>query len=151
MIDSDQWESCDAASFMDSVAQSTRPNMLTTCANNEMRFFKLRGFDCGFALNPSENAVDIVLVHNNTTIGGLGRALIEAAIRNGGATLDCYDGYLCELYKKCGFVEYDRYKFDIQYAHDWDVSTMGTPDVVCLSLGGFTPKNEAFCDSSEEY
>lgn len=136
MINSDQWESCNAAAFMDSVAKSKRPNMLATCASNEMRFFKLRGFDCGFALKPMDNPKywDIVLVHNNTTIGGLGEALINAAIRNGGSHLDCYDGYLCSLYKKCGFVEYQRYTFDIQYAHDWDIETMGTPDVVMLSI-----------------
>lgn len=143
MIDSDQWEKVGAAEFMDSVAKSARPEMLATCASNEMQFFKLRGFDCGFALNPMEGTdepkLDIVLVHNNTTIKGLGEALIRAAIRNGGTHLDCYDGFLCRLYKKCGFVEYERYTFDIQYAHDWNIETMGTPDVVCLSLHGYNP------------
>ena len=130
------WDS-DAQNFFDSYAKSSRKEVLTPYTVEDfakMICFKVVGFDCGFALKECDLGYDIVAVHNNTGIPSLGVALIEAAIRNGGNVLDCYEGFLSKFYQKMGFVEYDRYPFDIQYANEGFFERYGACDVICMKL-----------------
>lgn len=53
---------------------------------------------------------------------GRGPALVAAACEAGAVQLDCFDGYLPQLYAKHGFVEYKR-------EPNWHV---GQPDVVYM-------------------
>lgn len=53
---------------------------------------------------------------------GLGDWLVEAAIRADGYRLNCFDGYLVDLYQRHGFVETSR-------EPNW---TPGGPDVVYM-------------------
>lgn len=65
---------------------------------------------------------------------GAGRALLEEAIEAGGNTLDCYDGFLRDLYGEYGFRETGRIEFNPDYAPDgWNFDEFGQPDVVFMS------------------
>lgn len=66
----------------------------------QMKTYKVNGYDAGFAI---KSGGDIVSVHNNTGVGGLGKTLIDAAIRLGGDHLDHFDGFLTKLYRDIGF------------------------------------------------
>ena len=58
-----------------------------------------------------------------SSVKGRGDALMVSAIANGARRLDCFDGYLPELYARHGFRETDR-------AENW---TPGGPDVVYMA------------------
>ncbi|HLX53526.1 MAG TPA: hypothetical protein VKR58_06280 [Aquella sp.] len=65
--------------------------------------------------------------------------VLPHAIENGGNHLDCFDCGLPEIYKKFGFREVSRFKWDDKYApEDWNKETFtkynnGEPDVVFMS------------------
>ncbi len=112
----------------------------------KMKTFVVRGHNVGFAL---KGGSDIVSVHNNTGVGGLGKELIEAAKRHGGDHLDHFDGFLTEFYRSLGFsriVNVDEWNdayapanwkadpIDIDderrsvYAEEWSKIKRGTPE-----------------------
>ena len=97
-----------------------------------MNTFQLKDYNIGYAIKPDG---DIVSVFNNSNVRGIGKALIQSAIKNGGTKLDHYDGYLSSLYEPLGFKEVERYKWDDQYApSDWNYERDGRPDVVVRKL-----------------
>lgn len=55
---------------------------------------------------------------------GKGKELVAKAITHGAKRLDCFDGYLVNLYSQAGFVETSR-------SPNW---TEGEPDVVYMEL-----------------
>ena len=123
--------------FLESLNRSTRKPFLSKYTaeelkNHNVQTYQLNGYHIGYALKPDEDGVDIISVHNNEpNIKGVGDALIESAKANGGTKLDHYDGFLSDLYSKHGFEEYDRYKWDDQYADpNWDYERYGRPDVI---------------------
>lgn len=127
--------------FLNSLNQSTRKPFLSKYTaeelkNHNVQTYQLNGYHIGYALKPDEDGVDIISVHNNEpNIKGVGDALIESAKSNGGTKLDHYDGFLSDLYSKHGFEEYDRYKWDDQYADpNWDYERYGRPDVILRKL-----------------
>ena len=88
---------------------------------------------------------DIQNVFNNGGPKGGGVDAVLQAIRNGGKTLDCFDGYLPGLYAQLGFVETGRMKFNREYAPEgWDFEKYGEPDVVFMGLpkGGLSREQE---------
>ncbi len=114
--------------FLKSLKGSKHPNMLTPYSLEELRgmdCYTLPGYNIGFALKDHDGTeeggsgqkgkVEIVAVHNNSHVGGIGKQLISAAIKNGGQVLDHFDGFLSPLYKGLGFEEYKRDKYDPQY------------------------------------
>ena len=89
--------------FLDSVNASKRIEFLTPYSVEELsefRLFKLEGYKIGFALKEDG---DIILVHNNEGIGGIGKILINKAVEFGGNKLDHFDGFLTGFYKSLGF------------------------------------------------
>lgn len=127
--------------FLESLNSSTRKPFLSKYTaeelkNHNVQTYQLNGYHIGYALKPDEDGVDIISVHNNEpNIKGVGDALIESAKVNGGTKLDHYDGFLSDLYSKHGFEEYDRYKWDDQYADpNWDYERYGRPDVILRKL-----------------
>lgn len=127
--------------FLESLNRSTRKPFLSKYTAEELKShnvqtYQLNGYHIGYALKPDEDGVDIISVHNNEpNIKGVGDALIESAKANGGTKLDHYDGFLSDLYSKHGFEEYDRYKWDDQYADpNWDYERYGRPDVILRKL-----------------
>jgi len=89
--------------FFDSFNKSKRITYLTPYTISDLKkfnLFKLRGYNIGFAI---KNNGDIILVHNNEDIKGIGNILIQKAIQNGGTHLDHFDGFLTGFYKQNGF------------------------------------------------
>lgn len=73
----------------------------------------------GFAIRP-----DGELVYVFSTVRGRGDILVRAAIALGAVRLDCFDGYLTDLYRRNGFDVTRR-------EPNW---TPGGPDVVYMRL-----------------
>lgn len=91
----------------------------------------------GVAVKPDGDIVS-VFKHPDCTIKGVvPKYLMQKALDNGGTKLDCFDGFLPNLYGKLGFVETGRAKFDPEYApEDWNYERDGTPDIVFMQHGG---------------
>ena len=89
--------------FLASVKASTRVEFMTPYTVDELaafNLFKVEGFNIGFAVKQDG---DIILVHNNAGVGGIGRILIEKAVQKGGKKLDHFDGFLTGFYRGLGF------------------------------------------------
>ena len=115
LITTDQFET-DPKEFNRSLRSGSRSEMLTDYSTEDlssMKTFKVKGQNAGFAVKSDG---DIVSVHNNTDVKGLGPHLIKAAIRHGGKKLDHYDGYLTGFYRKLGFKITNVVEWDDAYA-----------------------------------
>jgi len=122
LIKNNQWEEPNPKIFRESLSKSKHKLMLTDYTETElsnMKLFKLKGYDIGFALKNNEKKPysEIVAVFNNEpNISNIGNYLMQAAIDNGGCYLDHFDTEkLSTLYKSIGFEEYDRFSYDPQY------------------------------------
>jgi len=121
LIQNNQWEDQDPYSFYKSLKKSKHSLMLTDYSPAElsnMKLFKLKGYDIGFALKQFEDKgyKEIVAVHNNEPeVKNVGNQIMQAAIRNGGCYLDHFDGFLSNLYGNMGFGEYKREKYNPKY------------------------------------
>lgn len=93
----------------------------------------------GIAVDPHGDIQNIF--NNGGPKGGAAHAMVEA-LREGGKTLDCYDGFLPMYYRQFGFEETGRMKFNAEFAHGWDTAKQGTPDVVFMAWHGF-PNGDA--------
>ena len=89
--------------------------------------------ESGFAIKPDGDVISVF----SRPGAREGKWAVWAAIANGGKKLDCFDGFLAkEFYPAFGFKEYDRWKWDDQYAPEgWDYDRNGRPDVVLMRLG----------------
>lgn len=141
ILSNEYWIRNQYEQFLESLNSSTRKPFLSKYTaeelkNHNVQTYQLNGYHIGYALKPDEDGVDIISVHNNEpNIKGVGDALIESAKANGGTKLDHYDDFLSDLYSKHGFEEYDRYKWDDQYADpNWDYERYGRPDVILRKL-----------------
>ena len=138
IIESDAWQKNDRslpAAFLSSQSANQRAGFMSPYSIkelSELRLFKVPGSNAGFAIKPDG---DIIAVHNSSGVRGLGRHLLVAAIRNGGTKLDHFDGFLSKFYESFGFIEYERWEWDDQYApEDWDYEEYGRPAVVLRRL-----------------
>jgi hypothetical protein len=124
--------------FIDSMKKSRHPEALTMYSKNDYlakgaRLFKIKGIDAGFAVDGNG---DIISVHNNSGIRGLGNSLISMAKKEGGSKLDHFDiQKLNDVYSSEGFKEYERYKWSDEYApSNWDYDRLGRPDVILRKI-----------------
>ena len=79
MIRSDEWEEKDAKRFLDSLNAGKRGGFLTPYSESDlakMNLFKLKDHNLGFAIKDDG---DIVSVHNNSGLGGVGNEMMSAA------------------------------------------------------------------------
>lgn len=67
---------------------------------------------------------ELVFVFSVSSAGGNGARIVTSAIENGATHLDCFDGYLVNLYSRHGF----------QRVTSLDNWTPGGPDVVFMAL-----------------
>ena len=124
--------------FINSLNKSSRPGFLTHYTPEELKqkgvqTFQLNGYNIGYALDKQEDGnVDIICVHNNEPqVHNIADVLLQQAKNNGGTQLDHFDGKLSDIYSRNGFEEYDRAKWNDEYApYDWDYEKYGRPDVV---------------------
>lgn len=142
----DSWELNNYESFLNSAYKSKRSEFLTKYTKEEfielgIKTFKLKGYNIGFALKQTKmgnkTRCEIISLHNNEqNVGGIGDEIMQYAIKNGGNTVDHYDGYLSEFYERNGFTTiYLRTMFDEQYAEpNWNYSMYGTPDILVRFL-----------------
>ena len=88
----------------------------------------------GFAIKPDGDLVS-VFVHSDNANRGEAHKLVELAKKQGATKLDCFDTYLVNLYKKHGFVEVGRDKWNDEFApKNWNKEKLGEPDVVYMQL-----------------
>ena len=116
-ISNGNWET-NADEFLDSVNSSKRVEFLTPYSVEELstfKLFKLEGYNIGFALKDED---DIILVHNNERVGGLGKLIMNKVIEFGGAKLDHYDGFLTGFYRSLDFKLDENDFFLDEYAPD---------------------------------
>jgi hypothetical protein len=105
-----------AESFLASINTSTRIEFITPYTADELsnfRLFKVDGMNIGFAIKEDG---DIILVHNNEGIGGIGNLLIQKAIELGGEKLDYFDGFLTGFYRNLGFKLTSNEHFNDEWA-----------------------------------
>jgi hypothetical protein len=102
--------------FRDSLYSGKRPGFLSYYSPEEltrMDLYLLKGHNAGFAIKEGD---DIVSVHNNSGLTGLGNKFMRKAKEVGGTRLDHFDGFLSGLYRKHGFTDvYEIYQWDEQY------------------------------------
>lgn len=102
--------------FFVSLYAGKRSGFLTYYQKEEladMHLYIIKGHNAGYALKGGN---DIVSVHNNSEIKGLGKFFMESAKANGGTMLDHFDGFLSGLYRRNGFTDvYEVYQWDEQY------------------------------------
>lgn len=114
--------------FLYSISSSKRVEFLTPYTVEELsefKLFKLEGYNIGFALKDD----DIILVHNNERVGGIGKLLINKAIEFGGARLDHFDGFLTGFYRSLGFkLESNDYFLDDYAPDNWKYEPLDIND-----------------------
>ena len=102
--------------FNDSLYQGKRSGFLSYYSPQEltiMDLYLLKGHNAGFAIKDGD---DIVSVHNNSELRGLGNEFMNRAKQAGGARLDHFDGFLSGLYRKYGFTNvYQILQWSEQY------------------------------------
>ena len=130
----------DVNDFHKSLNKSKHSLMLTPYSKSElktMKLFKLDGYDIGFALKKKDGKFqELVAVHNNTDIKGVGGELVKSAIRMGAKYLDHFDGFLTKFYKELGFKEISRDKYDAQYDNGGKFAEKyGKKDIIYRKLG----------------
>lgn len=136
LIKNDQWDEQNPQDFYNSLNNSKHPLMLTDYTPAElsqMKLFKLKNFNIGFALKKFNGQYsEIVAVHNNEPdVKNIGDELMNAAIRNGGCYLDHFDGFLSDLYSRNGFEEYKREPYNPEYDKNGAFkSNYGEQDVI---------------------
>ena len=133
--------------FYDSLYRGDRAGYLSPYSLDELRMmdlYKLKEQNAGFAIKDGD---DIVSVHNNSDLSGLGREFMRKAKEVGGARLDHFDGFLSGLYRKHGFTDvYEIYQWDEQYApEEWNFEKVNLMDlstsVYAEALSSFTYEN----------
>lgn len=126
--------------FKKSIASSKHKEMLSDYSIHDlqnMELYKVPGYNIGYALKPVAGGKDIVSVHNNEpSVKGIGKKLLQHAIKMGGNQLDHFDiKPLTDLYTDMGFKEYQRYPYDPQYDPDRSFANKyGELDVVYRKL-----------------
>jgi len=78
--------------------------------SENIKTYKLEGFDIGFALKKKDNEfLEIIAMFNASAHSGIGYLLIEAAISLGGKYLECYgEDLMKKIYRQSGFKVIDE-------------------------------------------
>ena len=116
--------------FRDSLYAGKRSGFLSYYSPEElarMDLYLLKGHNAGFAIKDGD---DIVSVHNNSALRGLGSEFMKKAKEVGGARLDHFDGFLSGLYRKYDFTDvYEIYQWDEQYKPErWNYDPIDVMD-----------------------
>lgn len=123
--------------FIDARNATTRPGFLSPLTEADLAGKTLvlsTDGKVGYMLAPDGYAGNLF---NNGGPKGAGKAAMIHAIEHGAGYLDCFDGFLPDLYHEYGFVETGRLKFVDEFAPTgWDYGRYGRPDVVFMAYRG---------------
>ncbi len=116
--------------FYDSLYSGKRAGFLSPYSVEQlshMDLYLIEGHNAGFAIKDGD---DIVSVHNNSALTGLGGEFMRKAKEVGGARLDHFDGFLSGLYRKHGFTDvYEIYQWSEQYKPEaWNYPEIDVTD-----------------------
>jgi lambda family phage portal protein len=145
----------DAKRFIAARNESSRSKFMSPLEPNDLKDHKLylsEDGKTGYALSPDG---DLQNLFSTSTVKGSGKAALVDAVHNGAQTLDCYQGYLTQLYTDYGFKAQSRIEFNPEFAPDgWqtDRDLSKKPDVVFMKFeGGDRGKIEEKAGSFGEY
>lgn len=93
------------------------------------RVFLARDGKAGVAVWPDGN-IGALFKDAESKNGRATGELLLTALSVGGSKLDCYDGFLANLYASFGFIPVARVKFDRKFASDDWRDEFGEPDVI---------------------
>ena len=149
LIENDDFIKNDFKNFIIVRDRTNREGFITPYTEMEMiregfETYQVRGFDIGFALHKLDDGnVDITSVFNNEKeVRNIGNYLLKAALKHGGTQLDHFEGKLSDIYGRNGFKEYERYKWDDNYApKNWNYEKYGRPDVVLRRHENYMKEN----------
>ncbi len=96
---------------------------------NHKLFLNSEG-NVGYALSPEGDIQMLFSVQQLGAPPGSGKLALLHAIKNGGRTLDCFEGHLPYIYyNRFGFKEYKRIPWDDRYApKNWNYQRDGRPE-----------------------
>jgi len=93
---------------------------------------------------------DIQNLFSNRGTKGDAPILIRRAIQEGGRTLDCYDGFLHDLYGALGFRVTGRIAFNREYADErWNYERFGEKDVLHMHFDPNDEDDDTYYDGTE--
>ena len=149
LIENDDFIKNDFKNFIIARDRTNREGFITPYTEMEMiregfETYQVRSFDIGFALHKLDDGnVDITSVFNNEKeVRNIGDYLLKAALKHGGTQLDHFEGKLSDIYGRNGFKEYERYKWDDNYApKNWNYEKYGRPDVVLRRHENYMKEN----------
>jgi hypothetical protein len=105
----------------------------------KMKLFLVNAGAAGMAVKEG----DIVSVFKNPDmarkdlIERINNVLLVEALKNGGERLDCFDGFLPELYARFGFTPVARLGFNDDFAPEhWNFDRDGRPNIIFMAHSG---------------
>jgi hypothetical protein len=108
----------------------------------DMKLFIVNAGAAGIAVKKDGDVVSVFKnpdMAQKDDIEKINKELLLTAIDNGGKKLDCFDGFLPELYSKFGFEPGCRIKFNDRFAPEsWDFERDGRPDILFMIHNGDT-------------
>lgn len=120
-----------------------------------MKLFVVNAGAAGIAVKESG---DIVSVFKNPDmaqkdmIEKINNVLLLTALKNGGEKLDCFDGFLPELYSRFGFRPAVKLKFNDEFAPEgWNYDRDGRPDIVFMVHNGESVEEVLRKQKTKEY
>jgi len=147
-------EPADPQTFLSGVKQFVDENpdyapMLTIHDAEELENHKIfTSPDGGAGISVSPEG-DIQNLFSNRDTKGDGLILIRRALQEGGRTLDCYDGYLYELYSDFGFRATGRIEFKREFADErWNYDRFNEPDVLHMHFDPEGEDNNTYYDGT---
>jgi hypothetical protein len=106
----------------------------------KMKLFVVNAGAAGIAIKKDGDIVSVFKnpdMANKDLIEKISNVLLIESIKNGGRKLDCFDGFLPELYSKFGFTPIARLKFNDEFAPEkWDYERDGRPNIIFMAHNG---------------
>jgi hypothetical protein len=108
----------------------------------DMKLFIVNAGAAGIAVKKDGDVISVFKnpdMARKDDIEKINKELLLTAIDNGGKKLDCFDGFLPELYSRFGFEPGCWIKFNDEFAPEgWDFERDGRPDILFMIHNGDT-------------
>lgn len=108
----------------------------------QAKLYLTKGGEAGVAIKPDGDIVSVFKNPSATHLRGVTNSTMVTAIKNGGLKLDCFAGFLPDLYSRFGFRPVARLAFSDEHKPvGWNYERDGRPEVVYMAHDG-TPVTE---------